>query len=191
MNYTQTKETTNITKRQISRQKTRFGVKKELSGVVNFWLYNPPPPIYRSMNLFKQKIYPVIIPPPLECKSPPACIEIWIRLFTTFWSLKMWSNSKKYYGYICFCQNCYVTCFTTLFLAPDDPILRAMDIICALFFLIKRYHTLATSTSPCRPNCEVSTHYPTSPTRPWVSQNHMTLTSGICLDLILLGFVEK
>lgn len=115
MNYTQRKETTNITKRQISHQKTRFGVKKELSGVVNcchcinitfpalsinFWLYNPPSPIYRSMNLFKQKINPVIIPPPLECKSPPACIEIWIRLFTTFWSLKMWSNSKKYYGYM-------------------------------------------------------------------------------------------
>ena len=68
--------------------------------IINFWLYNPPSPIYRSIYLFKQKIYPVIIPPPLECKSPPACIEIWIRLFTTFWSLKMWSNSKKYYGYM-------------------------------------------------------------------------------------------
>ena len=32
--------------------------------------------------------------------SPTACIEIWIRLFTTFWSLKMWSNSNKYHGYM-------------------------------------------------------------------------------------------
>lgn len=73
---------------------------------------------------------------------------------------------------ICFCQNCYVTCFTKLFLVPDDPILRAMDIICALFFLIKRSYTLVTSTSPCRLNWEVSTHYPTPATLPWVSQNH-------------------
>ena len=153
--------------------------------IINFWLYNPPSPIYRSIYLFKQKIYPVIIPPPLECKSPPACIEIWIRLFTTFLSLKMWSNSKKYYGYKLL-SELLCDLFYNTFFSPRWPHFEGNGHNMCSFLSYKKINTLATSTSPRRLNWEVSTHYATPTTPPWVSQNHMTLTSGICLDLSFL-----
>ena len=57
---------------------------------------------------------------PAHLNSPTACIQIWIQLFTTFWSLKC-DQIQKSIMVICFCQNCYVTCFTTLFFSPPWP----------------------------------------------------------------------
>ena len=117
--------------------------------------------------------------------SPTACIEIWIRLFTTFWSLKMWSNSKKYHGYMLLSELLCDLFYNTSF-SPQWPHFEGNGHNMCSFLSYKKINTLATSTSPRRLNWEVSTHYATPTTPPWVSQNHMTLTSGICLDLSFL-----
>ena len=78
------------------------------------------PFISPSTYLNKKYISSYKLPPPLEYKSPTACIEICIRLFTTFWSLKMWSNSKKYYGYMLLSELlCYL--FYNTFFSPQWP----------------------------------------------------------------------